>query len=160
MHARTAVTIDKLRKEDWFRNVGAHDTEAAEVLSTWQEAVDSCASPEWVGLCHDAVNQYCAKIKERSPEDYERWNEVILSVRPTALALVREKTQAVIQRNSLPKSFLNSVGWDILHMCVESEFSDIYTPGFFASQAYWYVKGHFPCGWQGQFPRGGKLIIY
>ena len=42
---------------------------------------------------------------------------------------------------------------------MEAEFADVYPPGFYASQAYWYVKGHFPCGWQGEFPNG-TLIIY
>jgi hypothetical protein len=55
--------------------------------------------------------------------------------------------------------FENMVQWDILHVCMEAEYADVYPPGFYASQAYWYVKGHYPCGWQGEFPKG-KLIIY
>jgi hypothetical protein len=35
----------------------------------------------------------------------------------------------------------------------------VYPPGFFASNAYWYIKGHFPCGWEGEFPKG-TLVIY
>ena len=54
---------------------------------------------------------------------------------------------------------LSAVQWDILHVCMEAEYADVYPPGFYASQAYWYVKGHFPCGWQGEFPNG-KLIVY
>lgn len=37
--------------------------------------------------------------------------------------------------------------------------SDLYPPGFFASNANWYVRGHFPCGWRGEFPKG-QLVIY
>jgi len=52
------------------------------------------------------------------------------------------------------------VQWEILGVCMEAEYADVYPPGFYASQAYWYVKGHFPCGWEGgEFPKG-KLIIY
>jgi hypothetical protein len=36
---------------------------------------------------------------------------------------------------------------------------DLYPPSFFASNAYWYVMGHFPCGWRGEFPKG-QLVIY
>jgi len=160
MHPRTVATLDKLRAEDWFRNVGVRDTEVADVVSSWQEAVESCSSPTWVGLCHDAVNAYSDRIRERSPEEYERWNDVVLSVRPEAIALTREKTQRVIQDNNLPKDFLNAVAWDILHLCVEAEFADVYPPGFFASQSYWYANGHFPCGWRGPFPQGGRLVVY
>jgi hypothetical protein len=58
-----------------------------------------------------------------------------------------------------PRTFEDAVQWDILNVCMEAEYADIYPPGFYASQAYWYVKGHFPCGWQGNFPEG-KLIMY
>jgi len=160
MHPRTVATLERLREKDWFRNAGVQNTKAADVLTSWEEAIDSCSSPEWIGLCQDAVNEYCTRIRERSPLDYEKWNDTILSVRPSALALVREKTMTVVQENDLPKIFLNTVGWDILHVCMESEFADIFPPGFFASQAYWYTTGHFPCGWRGPFPKGGKLVVY
>jgi hypothetical protein len=160
MHPRTVATLDSLREVDWFRNVGVQDTRTAVVLSSWQEAVRSCASPEWIGLCHDAVDQYCSRIGERSPGDLNRWNEIVLSVRPAVLSLVREKTRDVVEAHDLPGEFLNAVGWDILHLCMESEFADIYSPGFFASQAYWYMSGHFPCGWRGPFPEGGQLVVY
>jgi hypothetical protein len=34
------------------------------------------------------------------------------------------------------------------------------TPAFFAGQACWYERGHFPCGWEGGFPPEGKRVIY
>lgn len=159
MHPRTSATLDRLRHEDWFRNVGIHDTEGADVLSSWDEAVASCSNSTWVDLCLEAVNQYCARLIERSPADYERWNNVVFTVKPVSQALVEEKTRAVIKKNNLPKAFLNAVNWDILHLCMEAEFADIYPAGFYASQAYWYAVGHFPCGWRGQFPEG-RLVVY
>ena len=72
---------------------------------------------------------------------------------------VKQKIEAVVLENQLPKVFEDTVQWDILHVCVEAEYADTYEPGFYASQAYWYVNGHFPCGWEGQFP-AGRLIIY
>jgi len=55
--------------------------------------------------------------------------------------------------------FEHCVQWDILHVCMEAECADVFPAAYYASQAYWYVKGHFPCGWEGEFPKG-KLIIY
>jgi hypothetical protein len=160
MHPRTIETLEMLRREEWFRNIGVRDTEVAEVLSSWQEAIESCSSPEWEELCMEAADQYRARLQERSPEKLEKWNDIVDIVKPASQALVREKTQKVIQEYHLPKEFLDTVDWDILHLCMESEFADIYPPGFYASQAYWYTKGHFPCGWQGPFPQGGRLVIY
>lgn len=129
MHPRTEATLDRLRHEDWFRNVGVRDTEVADVLSSWGEAIESCGSLELENLCLEVVNQYSARLIERSPRDYGTWNDVVLSVRPAAQALVREKTRKVVADNDLPKLFVDTVDWDILHVCMEAEFADIYPPG-------------------------------
>lgn len=59
----------------------------------------------------------------------------------------------------VPDAIETTVQWDVLHLAAEAAFADVCPPGFYASQAYWYVKGHFPCGWQGDFP-DGKLVIF
>ena len=160
MHPRTEATIEQLRHERWFRNVGIRDAGAAEVLSSWKEAVESCSSPEWEELCLEAANQYRGRLLGKSAIEFSKWNERVSAIRPITKALVREKTKDVITDHQLPKVFLNTVDWDILHLCMEAEYADVYPPGFFASQAYWYMKGHFPCGWQGgPFPQG-KLKIF
>ena len=160
MHQRTVATLETLRQVEWFRNVGIHDTEAADVLCSWDEAFASCSSPEWEGLCLEAAHQYSERLRERSPERIESWNDVVNIVKPHSQDLVLEKTRAMVRVYAPPKIFLDTVEWDVLHLCMESEYSDIYPPGFYASQAYWYTKGHFPCGWRGSFPLGGRLIIY
>jgi len=107
----------------------------------------------------EAANEYRERLAEKSFELFEKWNDVVLAVKPAAQELVREKVRSVVLEQNLPKSFVDTVDWDILHLCMESEYADVYPPGFFASQAYWYMKGHFPCGWQGQFP-DGRLVVF
>jgi hypothetical protein len=68
--------------------------------------------------------------------------------------------KTVIEDNKLPKIFLDTVDWDIINLCIECEFADFVPPGFYVGQAYWYVVGHFPCGWSGPLSRGGRIIIY
>lgn len=159
MHPRTEATLEQLRQAHWFSRVGVHDAKVARVLSSWREAIEHCTSPDWEDLCQEAVNQYSERLIERSPERYRHWNAVVEMVRPVARALVNEKTRDVVERYRLPKGFVDTVRWDIIHLLMEAEYADVYPPGFFASQAYWYVKGHFPCGWDGVFPQG-LLIIY
>jgi hypothetical protein len=160
MTPTTIATLDSLREEEWFRNVGVRDTEKAEVLSSWMAAVESAGSPEWEDLCTEAANQYRDRLRENDPGALGRWNATVDLVKPAAEALVREKAGPVAERNKLPQMFIDTVNWDILHLCMECEFADVYPPGFYASQAYWYMAGHFPCGWRGPFPDGGKLVIY
>ena len=103
-------------------------------------------------------DRYCEKLAERSPQRFQEWNSIASDIKPAAVELVRLKTRAVTEENDLPKVFLDTVEWDIVHLCMEAEFADVYPPGFYAAQAYWYTKGHFPCGWEGEFPEGTRII--
>jgi tRNA/tmRNA/rRNA uracil-C5-methylase (TrmA/RlmC/RlmD family) len=159
MHPRTVATLNEIEKADWFSCVGKQDTSAAIVLSSWKEAIESCGSHDWQNLCLEAANQLRERILQRSRERFKRWNEIVDEVKPTTEALVRRKIEAVVRQHKLPLVFMHSVQWDVLHLCMEAEYADVFPPAYYASQAYWYVKGHFPCGWKGEFPKG-MLIIY
>jgi hypothetical protein len=159
MHPKTVATLGQLEKADWFHAVGIRDTGSAIILSSWAEAIESCCSLEWENLCLEAANQYRERIVERSKERFRQWNQVVDGVKPATEALVMRKLERVVHENTLPKGFEDTVKWDVLHLCMECEYDDVYPAGFYASQAFWYVKGHFPCGWQGNFP-DGKLVIY
>jgi hypothetical protein len=159
MHPRTVATLSELEKAEWFRSVGVQDTQAADILHSWPEAVRSCSCDQWQDLLLEAANAYCMRLLEHSPSRYERWNIIVSSIKPIALDLVDRKLRCVVQEHSLPKVFVDTVQWDILHLCMEAEYADVYPPGFFASQGFWYVNGHFPCGWAGDFPRG-NLVVY
>ena len=159
MHPRTLATLEQLDNADWFSCIGVNDTRAVIVLSSWREAIEHCSSVEWENLCLEAVNQYCERVLERSKERFRRWNDIAIELKSATEPFVRRKIEAVIRENQLPVVFENMVKWDILHVCMEAEYADVYPPGFYASQAYWYTKGHYPCGWKGEFPKG-KLIIY
>lgn len=160
MHPRTVATLNQLKHVEWFERVGIKDAEGdAEVLGSWHQAIESCDSPEWEDLCLEAANQFCERLVERSPARFSKWNDVVRDIKPTVLDFVKLKTRRVITENDLPKVFIDSVNWDILNLCMESEYADVFPPAFFASQGFWYMSGHFPCGWKGQFPEG-KIIIF
>lgn len=159
LHPRTRATLQQLADADWFSAVGVKDTEAAIVLPSWNEAIAHCSSVEWENLCLEAANQLRMRILERDRARYAEWNEVVDKLKPVIIPFVQEMIRDVVARHQLPPSFEDTVQWDILHLCLESEYADVFPPAFYASHAYWYVKGHFPCGWQGTFP-DGKLIIY
>jgi hypothetical protein len=159
MHGRTIATLDELENAAWFSRVGVKDATAAIVLSSWDEAIEHCGSVEWENLCLEAYNQYHQRLAERSPERCAKWNDVVVELQKTTIPFVRRKIDAVVREHSLPKVFEDTVQWDVLAVCMEAEYADVYPPGFYASQAYWYVHGHFPCGWRGEFPKG-TLIVY
>ena len=158
MQPQTLATLQQLSDSVWFSAVGVVDSQTASFVSSWEAAIESCCSPNWENLCLEAVNQYCARLAERAPERLAQWNELVAEIKKISIPLVRHKIGDVVRENSLSQCFEDTVQWDVLHLCMEAEFSDVFPPGFYASQAYWYSKGHFPCGWSGGFPKGSILV--
>jgi len=159
MHPRTLATLEQLKNGDWFSRVGIKDTDAAIVLSSWPEAIGYCSSIEWENLCLEASNQLRERLLKTSKDRFVKWNDIAIELKKTTRPFVRQKIEPIVREQRLPKMFEDTVQWDILGVCMEAEYADVVPPGFYASQAYWYTKGHFPCGWEGEFPEG-KLIIY
>lgn len=159
MHPRTVATLEALDKAVWFSRVGVKDTELAIVLSSWEEAIKHCSSIEWENLGLEAINQYRERLVVISKERFRKWNEIAEEVRTIAIPFVREKIDMVRQEHNLPEVFVNTVKWDIIHLCMEAEYADLRPPGYYAGLAYWYNTGHFPCGVSGELQHR-KLVVY
>jgi len=159
MNPAILATLKRLERADWFSRVGVKDTEAAVVLSSWDEAVEHCSSLEWENLCLEMSNRLSEKILQKSKERFVKWNDIAIELKQTTIPFVRRKIESVVQDHHLPKVFEDTVQWDVLALCMETEYADVVPPGFYTGHAYWYTKGHFPCGWQQGTP-SGKPIIY
>jgi hypothetical protein len=158
MDERTILTLKRLEEAAWFSAAGQFVDGPVIVLSSWKEAVEACRSSSYQDLCLEAANRYRERLVERSVERFRLWNQTVRVVKQKSVPLVKRKIREVVETHKLPKVFEDTVQWDTLMVCMEAEFADIYPPGFFASQAYWYVEGHFPCGWKGDFPNGRQII--
>lgn len=159
MHPRTRATIDRLEQVDWFAAVGRPVDGPFVLVQSWDAAIASCCSQEWEDLLLEASNRYTDLISRKAPGLFQKWNKITEEMKAVTVPLVQRKIERVVRENDLPKVFEDTVQWDILAVCMEAEYADVQPPGFFKSQAYWYVSGHFPCGWEGEFPEG-RLIIY
>jgi hypothetical protein len=158
MNPRTVATINRLDRSTWFREVGRPATGAIVVLNSWTAAIESCGSAEWEALTLEAANQYRERLLQASRERFAEWNTIVELVKPPVTALVQRRTADVVSAHKLPQVFVDVVRWDMLHLAMESEYADVFPPGFFASQAYWYLEGRFPCGWEGDIPKGRRII--
>ena len=92
-------------------------------------------------------------------DHYNKWNDLVIPLKPVVTVLVEEKSAPLLASRPMPKVFLGDVRWQILHACMETEYSYVVPPGQFYALTRWYIAGHFPCGWRGEWPEG-KLIVY
>jgi len=158
MQRTTLAFLEQLQKAHWFSRVGVHDTVDAIVLASWREAVVLRGSIEWQDLRLDMANAYSRRLQERSKERWLKWNDTVVALKKTLIPFVRGKIDPVVREYKLPHAFEHTVQWDMLHACMETEHADVCPTGFYANLASWYIKGHFPCGWQGVFPQGIQII--
>jgi hypothetical protein len=158
MHRRTLVALEELQKAHWFSRVGVPDTAAAIVLPSWQQAIACCSSLEWENLCLEWLNDNHELVMRRSSERAAKWNDIVDGLKTTITPFVRSKIAPVVRAHKLPKAFEDTVQWDILSVCIESEYADLGLPGFYKNLTAWYLSGHFPCGWEGLFPQGMQII--
>ena len=156
MHPKTIAALEQLRTLDWFCNVGIVDTQEAKILSSWDEAIKSVSSFEWENFEIDRTGDFTEFLSIYHTNERNKWNKKIDETKPAIEDILINKNTFL---NKLPKDITDSVKWHILGYLMELEYSDICQPGFLSRQADWYFKGHFPCGWEGEWP-GGRPIIY
>lgn len=158
LNARTIELLDRLRADRWFRRCGQADLEGVILLRSWSEALDHAASVSWENVRLEAANDFRSLLENREGQLLGQWNEKVVRLRPLVQALVNDQ---VIEGDGLPSIPVLRVeaSWDILHLCMECEYSDHAEPGLYHALGAVYEAGHFPCGIEAG-NQIGRLISY
>jgi hypothetical protein len=150
MDRRTRQKLDELAGYPWFETVG--EPVAGDVLpvNSWEDAMRLSNGAVWESVQLQVSNRLARQINRRDWPRFSQWNQLVEQVKAAMEPIVQAKVVAVATQHSLPEAFLHCVRWDIMCICLEAEYADLYAPTFFIPQlARWYGVGHFPCGWDG-----------
>lgn len=147
MKANTHEALKQLSDMPWFMRVGICDSDDVDFVSSWEEAIETCADKIWDDLTNNALNNVRDAVSLKSQPDYNRWNDVVNDVKPDIGHILKFKIQNIVYYNNLPKIFSDCVEWDVLGYAISLEYSEFDPPDFFSNLIRWYKKGHFPCGW-------------
>ncbi|WP_156647822.1 hypothetical protein [Methylobacterium sp. Leaf87] len=158
-HPRTIATLDRLDKAEWFSRLGEIDFETSIFVKNWEEAHSYASSIAWENLKIEAANRIRIQLLSRNKRRFNEWNMVASTIRPFAIALVKDKFESIDLNAAFSEKIASNTRWDIIHLCMECEYLDIIEPGFFHSLAFYYVEGHFPCGFKGEFPNGKQIVF-
>jgi len=160
MNPRTQTLLQTLENADWFSCVGKRDLPNVAYVSSWLHAAASFPNVEWGNLGLQRGHIIENKASQKSKERAQLWSELLKEFRPLLNEMVKRKTETVVKAQGLPAPFVSNVFGDMLGIAMESEYSDIVAPDFYTNLILdAYLKGHFPCGWEGKYPEG-KLIVY
>ena len=150
MNIRTAKKLKELESFSWFVNAGQPSEGDYLVVQSWQEAVAFGAAEIWSSVQLQVSNRFTREVRQKSYERSEEWNEIAAELRKGIAAIVANSIQPVAKKFRLKQDFQRAVSWDMLMICLETEFSDLLPPMFSVPRLQpIYAAGHFPCGWEG-----------
>ena len=169
MTPRIESKLSKILAYPLLREKGGPLPSDITAVHSWPLAAKECTSRKWKNCQLMAGNALFEKVQRTAWDRGQTWNPIVQEVR----LLIKPLVEASLIGLPLPKDLVtkvgNSISWDLLGICLESEFCDLVQP-FFCLPLLdpWYEVGHFPCGWDGdEFPehwdgiiRGGKVMVF
>jgi hypothetical protein len=159
LSGRSRNVLISLRELNWFSSVGSAVDEDVVTPKSWSAAISHSASDFWDDFVLDRRNEFTRRLQKLSPSRDDEWNECAREIKLELESLIFGITQSVTENRNMAKKLFSVVRWDILHFVLEVEYSDVLPSAFFTEQAKWYLRGHFPCGWEGgEYPQGRRIV--
>jgi hypothetical protein len=150
VNSRTTQKLTELDSFAWFTKVGQPFDGNSLLIRGWQEAVESSSSEIWSSVQHQVKNHMADEVARKNYARFEEWNVVAEKIRKVITVIFNKRIDPVVKQFRLKSDFRDSVTWDMLMICMETEFTDVIPPMFAVPRLLpIYAAGHFPCGWEG-----------
>jgi hypothetical protein len=165
LSAQSLELIERLKRVPWFAHIG----EPA-VAKEIRRAVDLrvakklCFSRRWDNAITDSGNQLSVFLSKYYRDRYDKkWSEIVHTCIPLLMPIIesaiehgREKlelgaVQVKVLSMTLRRQFIGA--------CHEIEYADMMQDLLCLQLVPWYELGHWPCGYQGEWPNG-MLVVY
>lgn len=156
----TREFLQALHEITLFARVGSPSSDpTARHVHSWLAAMRTCNQQDWNNAQLDMSNDTARRVRTVSKRLYTTWNSVVDRVNPHIEYLFRRKLRAFRLKFFFYPPLSRSVRWDLRHCCIEKEFQELCGTGYSSRIGELYLSGHFPCGWDGDYPQG-RLIIF
>src|SRR5688572_1083718 len=131
MNQRTEQKLRELESYPWFANAGDPVDSNYLPVKNWQEAVELSAGAVWSSVQLQTKNNIADEVTRRDYYRSEEWNGIAAELRKQIALIVANSVEPVAKKFELGLDFQGSVSWDMLGICMETEFSDLLVPMFF-----------------------------
>lgn len=162
---RECDIAERIASIDWFVNCG-HDftadlTMPVRLVHSWPVAATEAERPEWENAELEAQNQLSEWLYQNARNELQKWNNLVQQHKSQVVTPLIDNTITPLQaRLPAAQVLVPSVQWDILGAMMENAYLHLRHPAvFFLELLLVYESGHFPCGWDGDWPNG-ELLVY
>lgn len=130
---------------------------------SWKEALASCRAQEWDDFLNDRNNEN-AHVKFYNPSVGQSYVKLVDAVLPRIDALFERAAITAGLAKKDVETIVRYGPWISLRACDEIAHADRYKVHWHRDVSEWFLKGHFPCGWRGDWPEGaeqsGELVLF
>jgi hypothetical protein len=151
--------LRRLEATDLFANVGKPLDGPFARVGSWDEAIERINRDDSESASLEASNRIADQLPKMV---HQRWNNVADAVKARFDPLIRVKLAQSIAAGRAPERVMEAeagILWDLVFVGMELEYRRFAKPHYFTQAAELYLQGHFPCGWQGDFPRG-RIVVF
>ncbi len=124
----------------------------------WRSALEFAESEVWDDFVLDRANAIRLWVRPISVERFGCWGDFSVP----AGARWDSIQDAVRSRSPVDDGIwtrtLPTVEWILVHAAVEEAYADLDCPDWHRRMLKWLCDGHFPCGWDGEYPAGSPVV--
>lgn len=163
-HRKVKAFIGKVAETESYRSVGQPiPDDSAIQVHDWKEALASASSLEWENFLTDRHNERddCNSDNE---EDGDAHNVFVRKVRSNLSRALKPKVEPLLLDKEDQETVLKWTRSNMIGICIALAYCEVVDQTWTNELGRWYLRGHFPCGWKGDWPEGGKrngkIIVY
>jgi hypothetical protein len=158
-----------------FENVGIEMEGNYSKMNGWKEACKLRRRDSSQEFSAEARNFLTRATANADRERFNLWNTHVVRFKEWTLPIIDEALSKLKIDAKSSKIIRDSLGWDLLFLLLEAEYSDLVPIRTYHKIFEIYAAGHFFCGWDGEvpydendcplpwggdFPPKGRLAIY
>ncbi|MBX9679913.1 MAG: hypothetical protein K2X38_14215 [Gemmataceae bacterium] len=163
MNDRVSILASQLSKAQLFSLVGEHEKissrEDVSYVTSWSAAKRHCSSELNVEVQLECRNVLTMAVAAHDKARWKGFRDVWKEIELELAATLSVASDRLVEVGAASSAVLDWVRGDFICACLEAEYADIVAPRYFNDRARWYIAGYFPCGWEGDFPKG-RLLVY
>lgn len=160
----TQDIVEVINSIPWFTQCGVVETIETTLSSrqvgSWADAEKSFSDSSWEVIGTEAQGDLTEYLSVNHADKYQgQWNNLVKQVRPIVNENVAENARRFQKSQGIGPVFVDCVQWDVLNGSMALIYEDCKPPSFYLDVMKIYQSGHFPCGWDGEWPNGSLLYI-
>lgn len=159
--ARSDLLYRQIEQADLFACVGGPLDGPFDRVASWNEAIEN-----WKGFSYETARvEESNELSNQLPKaHYQRWNIIGRAIIERFDPLVERKIKEAFRLGRIPAGLLplkeKGLYADITFYAMECEYGEFVEPGgILCVKADLYLRGYFPCGWNGDYPQG-RLVVF